>query len=90
VRIPCPTCHRKGRVPKIFDGPMSYYNPHTGESWPHETCQTCMGSGWVNDSNPAKTDDGSASNTAPRWIDVTHWMSLPAPPTSKPGADDGS
>jgi hypothetical protein len=34
--------------------------------------------------------DGSASNTAPRWIDVTHWMSLPAPPTSKPGADDGS
>ena len=56
MRIPCPTCHRKGRVPKIFDGPMSYYNPHTGESWPHETCQTCMGSGWVNDSNPAKTD----------------------------------
>lgn len=24
--------------------------------------------------------DGSASNTAPSWIDVTHWMPLPKPP----------
>ena len=24
--------------------------------------------------------DGSASNTAPSWIDVTHWMSLPKSP----------
>lgn len=25
--------------------------------------------------------DGSASNTAPPWIDVTHWRDLPEPPT---------
>lgn len=24
--------------------------------------------------------DGSPSNTAPAWIDVTHWMPLPEPP----------
>jgi hypothetical protein len=24
--------------------------------------------------------DGNASNTAPAWIDVTHWMPLPAAP----------
>lgn len=24
--------------------------------------------------------DGNASNTAPSWIDVTHWRPLPAPP----------
>lgn len=24
--------------------------------------------------------DGNASNTAPNWIDVTHWQPLPAPP----------
>lgn len=26
--------------------------------------------------------DGSASNTAPSWIDVTHWRALPALPTA--------
>ncbi len=25
---------------------------------------------------------GNASNTAPDWIDVTHWMPLPDPPKS--------
>ncbi len=24
--------------------------------------------------------DGNASNTAPDWIDVTHWQPLPEPP----------
>ena len=55
MRIPCPTCHRKGRVPIIHDGPMCY-SGRNGENWPHETCQTCMGSGWVNDATPIKTD----------------------------------
>lgn len=27
--------------------------------------------------------DGNASNTAPAWIDVTHWMPLPAIATTK-------
>lgn len=26
--------------------------------------------------------DGNASNTAPDWIDVTHWMPKPAPPAA--------
>lgn len=26
--------------------------------------------------------DGSPSNTAPRWIDVTHWMPLPTRPVT--------
>lgn len=26
--------------------------------------------------------DGNASNTAPNWIDVTHWMPLPDPPVN--------
>jgi hypothetical protein len=58
VRIPCPTCGRKGTVDKRF-GPgvsMGYYNPNTGDTWPQETCQSCMGSGWVNDGTPIKTD----------------------------------
>lgn len=27
--------------------------------------------------------DGSPSNTAPSWIDVTHWQPLPSAPTAK-------
>lgn len=58
MRIPCPTCDRLGRVPKRFGAgvAMGYYNPSTGDTWPHEICQTCMGSGWVNDNAPVKTD----------------------------------
>lgn len=29
--------------------------------------------------------DGNSSNTAPAWIDVTHWMSLPPPPAEGSG-----
>jgi DnaJ-class molecular chaperone len=45
VKISCPVCNGKGRVPISFDGPMIYYNPHTGESWPHKICPGCGGSG---------------------------------------------
>lgn len=57
MRVPCPTCNRLGRVPKAYPAgtAMSYCGPN-GESWPHETCQSCMGSGWVNDDRPMKTD----------------------------------
>jgi Protein of unknown function (DUF551) len=27
--------------------------------------------------------DGNASNTAPPWIDVTHWRPLPEPPNGR-------
>jgi hypothetical protein len=27
--------------------------------------------------------DGSPSNTAPNWIDVTHWRELPEPPPTR-------
>jgi len=43
VKVRCLFCNGKGRVPIVFDGPMSYYNPHTGESFPHETCPACGG-----------------------------------------------
>ena len=57
MRVPCPMCKRLGRVPKAYpDGTVMAYCGPNGESWPHETCQTCMGSGWVNDQQPMKTD----------------------------------
>jgi hypothetical protein len=57
MRIPCPTCHRLGTVDKAYPAgtAMGYVGPN-GECWPQETCQTCMGSGWVNDEKPVKTD----------------------------------
>jgi hypothetical protein len=57
MTIPCPTCKRLGKVSKAFPAgtAMSYCGPD-GERWPHETCQTCMGSGWVNDDRPIQTD----------------------------------
>jgi hypothetical protein len=52
--IRCPTCHGKGRVPDMsHTGSMCYCDPYTGESWPHEWCQSCAGSGWVEDGTPA-------------------------------------
>ena len=48
MRKLCPVCGGKGTVndPKI-GGPMGYYNPQTGDSWPQVICQNCSGSGWV-------------------------------------------
>ena len=39
----------KGSIPdpKLQGQAMCYYNPHTGDSFPHATCRTCGGSGWV-------------------------------------------
>ena len=55
--IRCSTCGGKGSVPLAHDGPMCYYNPHTGDNWPHVICQSCGGSGWVgeNPQPPQKT-----------------------------------
>lgn len=49
--IPCPTCKMKGRIPdpKYFGKPVAYYNPITGDSFPHISCRTCKGAGWVYD-----------------------------------------
>lgn len=57
MRIPCPTCKRLGTVDKAMPAGtvMGYCGPN-GERWPQETCQSCMGSGWVNDERPVKTD----------------------------------
>lgn len=57
MRVPCPTCGRLGRVPKAFPvGAVIGYCGPNGERVPYETCQSCGGSGWVNDSNPARCD----------------------------------
>ena len=45
VKVTCPVCGGKGRVPIKFAGPMSYYNPRTGDRFPHEPCSACGGSG---------------------------------------------
>lgn len=49
MKILCPTCGGKGSIPDpaLMGQPMCYYNPYTGDSFPHVICQTCMGSGWV-------------------------------------------
>lgn len=49
--IQCPTCGGRGSVPdpKCVGRAMLYYNPETGNSCPHVTCQSCAGSGWVED-----------------------------------------
>jgi len=45
VKITCPVCGGKGRIPIKFSGPMCYYNPITGDSFPHKTCPACHGTG---------------------------------------------
>ena len=49
MRTLCPTCSGKGSIPdpKCAGQAMCYCNPYTGDSFPHVTCQTCGGSGWV-------------------------------------------
>lgn len=43
MNVLCPTCGGKGSIPdpKLQGQAMCYYNPHTGDSFPHVTCQTC-------------------------------------------------
>ena len=43
MKVTCPVCGGKGRVPIHYEGVMCYYNPQTGENWPHETCPGCNG-----------------------------------------------
>jgi DnaJ-class molecular chaperone len=43
----CPKCNGKGKIPIDFSGPMYYYNPNTGESWPHKKCDICDGKGAI-------------------------------------------
>jgi len=45
VKIICPVCKGKGRIPIDFSGPMAYYNPITGDSFPHKICPACGGTG---------------------------------------------
>lgn len=58
MRVPCPTCGRLGRVPKAYpDGAVIGYCGMNGERVPHETCQSCAGTGWVNDERaPIRSD----------------------------------
>lgn len=48
MRVRCPTCGGYGKVPKAYPAGtvMGYVGPD-GENWPHELCQTCGMSGWV-------------------------------------------
>jgi len=51
--IRCPTCKGLGRVPKAYpSGTVMMYSGPNGENWPHEPCQSCSGSGWVEDGTP--------------------------------------
>ena len=63
MRIPCPTCGRLGRVPKAFPtGAVISYCGMNGERVPHETCQSCAGTGWVNDERHIRSDAAVAEN----------------------------
>lgn len=53
VKITCPVCGGKGRVPIHHEGAMAYYNPQTGENWPHKPCPGCGGTGMQNMSDEA-------------------------------------
>ncbi|MFA5366268.1 MAG: hypothetical protein WC325_13890 [Candidatus Bathyarchaeia archaeon] len=48
MKVTCPVCNGKGRVPIHYNGDMAYYNPYTGESFPHEPCPACSGTGLQN------------------------------------------
>lgn len=63
MKLPCPTCHRLGTVPKTYPaGAMIGYCGPSGETVPHETCQTCNGSGWIEDGRHAKSVDAIGSD----------------------------
>lgn len=67
MKLPCPTCHRLGTVPKTYPaGAMIGYCGPNGETLPHETCQTCNGSGWIEDGRATRQEwPGAARMMAP-------------------------
>lgn len=55
MRVRCPTCRGLGRVPQAFpDGAAIGYCGPNGERVPHEPCQTCGTSGWIEDGRIGK------------------------------------
>ena len=56
----CPTCNGKGSIPdpKCIGIPMAYCGPN-GERCPEVMCQSCNGSGWIEESF--------------KWIDKKEW-----------------
>jgi len=48
MKILCPTCQGKGSIPdpRCIGIVMSYSGPN-GESCPYIICQTCNGTGWI-------------------------------------------
>lgn len=48
MKILCPTCGGKGTIadPKLQGRAMCYAGPN-GETCPQVYCQTCSGTGWV-------------------------------------------
>lgn len=55
MRLPCPTCKRRGTVDKAYPpGTLMMYCDKDGNRCPQEMCQTCNGSGWIYDGHDAK------------------------------------
>ena len=52
MRILCPTCNGTGTIsdPKCIGKCMCYSGPN-GETIPQVMCQSCWGSGWVEQKN---------------------------------------
>ncbi len=52
MKVLCPTCGGKGAIPnpKCVGLTMSYCGPN-GEAVPYVCCQTCGGTGWVNETS---------------------------------------
>lgn len=47
MTVLCPTCHgRKTIDDPTIRGSMAYYDAQ-GNTWPQVCCQTCFGTGWV-------------------------------------------
>ena len=56
--IRCPTCSGLGTVNQAYPaGTVMGYSGLRGERWPQEMCQSCSGSGWV--------EDGTTAHRAP-------------------------
>lgn len=69
----CPTCNGRGDIvdPKLGDGPHWIGGP-----LPRVTCQSCGGSGWIEDNTPRKR-----APIAP--VDDEHPYSGSRPPTAR-------
>lgn len=65
MRVPCPTCGRLGRLPKVYpDGAVIGYCGFNGEHVPYEKCQSCAGTGWVNDERAPIRSDAAVADDA--------------------------